>query len=256
MTWTAAVAPLRRWMTGWPDPPWSMTGRTVTLWFETPTALAFELLGERLVDPDHTRPSRLRFYDVEFAGRSGDSWQEHSMTGRFREAVVALPARCAQVTGEVSTFMWTESETYLTWGRELFGWPLGLSDIDLTGPLWDGSGDQGQAVMGSGAGRAALTVLGRAATTSPSPLAPPVWLTPKRVLDLASDGQERVEITAVVPEIVRPGVRIAVEAQGELTFTEGHPLHGISMRPVHAEVHHDFELVVGSNVSVVASWAP
>jgi hypothetical protein len=65
-----------------------------------------------------------------------------------------------------------------------------------------------------------------------------------------------VEITAVAPEIVRPGVRTAVEAQGELSFQEGHPLHGVSLPPVHAEVHQDFELLVGSNVSVVTSWAP
>jgi hypothetical protein len=149
--------------------------------------------------------------------------------------------------------MWTDSETYLTWGRELFGWPLQLADLQLDGPLWRGDGDTGTATVRTPDVTVSATVHG-AAAGSPPPATPAVWLTPKRVLDLSSDGRSRIDVTAVAPTVIEPGVRTAVRASVSLTTDERHPLHRLRIVPSHGELHRGFAILVGADVSIAASW--
>jgi hypothetical protein len=256
VNWPIAVDPLRSWLTGWPDPPWLMTGQTITVWFEPPPELSQRLLGTDFASTGGPpRRARLRFYYVSFTGSSADSWQRDGSTGHFREAVFALPAELKGIEGEVSTHMWTDDDTYLQWGREVFGWPLQRGEITLTGSLWSDGGNQGAAAVRTLAGTASIEVSGLDAgpntdqATSSGP-----WLTPRRVLPTGSVGRGTVEVTAVEPVVVTPGTRELVHATAEVSFTDGHPLHGLPIAPLRAEVHRGFELLVGSAVSVVTSW--
>ena len=256
MTWPTTVDALRSWLVGWPDPPWLMSGQTVTVWFEPPADLSQRLLGADFASTARPRrPARLRFYDVSFTGSSADSWQRDSSAGRFREAVFALPAEVKGIEGEVSTHMWTDDDTYLQWGREVFGWPLQRGEITLKGPLWSDGGNRGAADVKTVAGTASIEVAGPDdSPTSSQAASRGPWLTPRRVLATGSLGHGALEITAVEPLVVRPGERELVHATAGLSFTSGHPLHGLKIAPLRAEIHRGFELLVGSSVSVVTSW--
>ncbi len=255
MTWPIAVDALRSWLVGWPDPPWLMSGRTVTVWFEPPAALSQHLLGTDFASNEEPRrPARLRFYDVSFTGSSADSWQREYSTGHFREAVFAVPASVKGIEGEVSTHMWTDDDTYLQWGREVFGWPLQRGEITLTGPLWSDGGNQGAAELRTVAGTASIEVSGPDTGPNTGQGSRGPWLTPRRVLPTGSLGRGVLEMTAVEPLIVVPGRRELVHATAEVSFTVGHPLHGLEIAPSRAEIHEGFELLVGSSVSVVTSW--
>jgi hypothetical protein len=169
--------------------------------------------------------------------------------------VFALPAEVMGIAGEVSTHMWTDDDTYLHWGREVFGWPLQRGEITLSGPLWSDGGNHGAAHVKTPAGDASLEVVGPAHGSAPSPGTPSMpWLTPRRVLASGSLGHGTVEITAVEPVVVRPGERELIHATAAMSFARGHPLHGLEIAPLRAEVHRGFELLVGSSVSVVTSW--
>src|SRR6185312_12428778 len=104
LNWPADLQALTTWLPGWPDPPWQMRGTTVTAWFVPPRPLLDSVLGPLCDDTDPRRLARVRFYDVEFAGQSRNA--SVPAQGRFREAVVAFPARVADLIGEVSAFMW------------------------------------------------------------------------------------------------------------------------------------------------------
>lgn len=256
---SSEVEALRNWLGGWPDSPWLMTGRSVTVWFAEPYGLSALLLGPGLAPDDSgDRLSRLRFYCVDYSGRSADSWQRDESSGRFREAVVALPASAGGVDGEVSTHMWTDSEVYLKWGREVFGWPLQLAGIELTGPLWEGAGNVGEAIVRTNHGTAAISVSGLGTRSEASAAAEvsaaPVWLTPRRVIPSGSGERGSIEVAAVRPEVLSPGVHDAAMAVAYISFESGHPLHGIEVVPIRAEIHRDFRIVVGASVSVVRSW--
>jgi hypothetical protein len=172
--WPAALDALATWLPGWPDAPWRMRGTTVTAWFGPPEPLAGSLLGP-LHDASPGRAARVRFYDVEFAGA-----QRAAAAGRFREAVVAFPARSGALIGEVSAFMWTDSQTYLTWGREIFGWPLRSASFELSGAAWHSG-------IGAGSGRATfeggqITIEFRGHAHSPGVTPVPgagTWITPR-----------------------------------------------------------------------------
>jgi hypothetical protein len=254
--WPSYLLPLRRWMTGWPDPPWIMSGTTVTVWFEPPEFLLSALLGDTFADHDNPgRLARVRFYDVVFSGHGTERRDDSNLDGSFREAVVAVPARAHDVTGEISTYMWTDSQAYLTWGREVFGWPLQAGAFELDGPLWSGAGVTGSALARSPNGTIAVSI-SAAASPAPSPAeaGPVTWLTPRRLLYPAGPYRETVQITAIVPQVITAGSRLAVDATAKLSFGAGHILSSVAVQPVRSEIHRDFELLVGSTAEVIHSW--
>jgi hypothetical protein len=159
------------------------------------------------------------------------------------------------IQGEVSTHMWTDDDTYLQWGREVFGWPLQRGEIALSGPLWTDGGNRGTAQVVSVAGTASIEVSGAdpGRTTSQAVSGGP-WLTPRRVLPTGALGRGALEMTAVEPSVVTAGTRESVHATAVLSFADGHPLHGVEIVPLRSEIHRGFELLVGSSVSVVTSW--
>ena len=240
----------------WHDPPWLMRGRAVTAWFEAPWEIVERTLSPDLLPvPASTVPGRLRFYDLTFeAVRPHTARPLAATRGRIREGAVAFAAAggVERVEGEVSVFLWTDSEDYLIWGREAFGWPIRLADFQFTGSLWDGEvaeGDSGSSRLRTGWGTAELldvTVGKIISVGTPSGC----WLTPRRVYEW-SNGSARRELLAVWPEVRTAGSAHIATGRALFTFRDPHPLHGLAEVETEIHVAEGFELLVGSNTTVI-----
>jgi len=226
----------------------------VTAWFEAPWAVI-----ERAMSPDllpEATPfvrTRLRFYDLAFEALGEAHQPLAPPEGRFREGAVGFPARWGSVDGESSLFLWTDSETYLMWAREGFGWPVLLAEVELEGELWGGvisEGASGEARLRDDWGSAALVdvrVLGRAPSGAPGG----AWLTPRRVLHRGGlDGETR-EVLVVRPVVRAAGERHLARGRVRFDFPEPHPLGLLGELEAEVEVADGFALVVGADVEVV-----
>jgi hypothetical protein len=238
----------------WHDPPWLMSGRAVTAWFDAPWELV-----ERAMSPDllpekaSTVRGRLRFYDLAFEAINPDPARPiAARTGRIREGAVAFAAEAGGSDGEVSLFLWTDSEEYLIWGREAFGWPIRLADFTFSGPLWESaitSGAKGSSRLSDRWGTAALLdveVGDEVSVGTPSGS----WLTPRRVYQWGDISETR-ELIAVRPVVRGAGSTYTATGHTVFEFTAPHPLHGLG--EVEAEIHvaDGFELLVGSDTTVI-----
>lgn len=254
--------PAHRWQDPWPspqvawaDPPWQLTGRVVTTWFDVPRAQVEQVLSPSLWPAEApTVRARLRFYNIAFTALADTArapWL--ASEGRFREAVIAFQASAGSLNGEVSLFMWTDSDPYLMWGREVFGWPLLRGRIDLAGPLWESQtllGSRGTATLSVPDGSIALAI-GDVTNEVKEKRAPPCWLTPRRVLHRAGLDDETRELLIVRPNVQNPGVHYTASGSVVLEFATTHPLHGLAVGDADYEVVDGIELVVGSDVDVM-----
>lgn len=180
----------------WPDSPWEMEGTVLTAWFHSePDALA------KLAHPDFPpapdgRQTRLRFYRIE-AQADGQSIP-------FREAVIAYKTEFGGVKGELSALMWTDSLPYFAWGREVFGWPLQLDEIELSSGLWDGDRS---ALAECRIGDLGLTSVAIGDELADNTSGTPTWITPHRTVAATDPQSERRKVYAVRPRLIKPGQR-------------------------------------------------
>jgi Acetoacetate decarboxylase (ADC) len=239
----------------WHDPPWKMSGRALTAWFDLSWDVFSTLLSPDLLPAQApTVRSRLRFYDLYYAPlerRAGRALEPTE--GRFREAAIGLPARAGEVAGEVSVFLWTDSEDYLIWGREAFGWPVRLAELDFTGDVWDddpGTGATGTSEVRDawGSARVSNLTIGDAVATGPPK---GCWLTPRRLLPDAGASGESRELLAVRPVVHEQGATYAGEGDVEFDFEPPHPLAAVAGLHAEVELAVGFEILVGSDTSVI-----
>ena len=238
----------------WCDPPWAITGRSITAWFPIPRAVLEASLPAHLRRADRDDWARLRFYDARFEARAvGEGAPFAPRTGAFREAVVAFPAAAGGLEGDGTMFMWADDEPYTSWGREVYGWPILRGELTLEGSIWDAplaAGARGSARLDAAHGTAAVTgvELGEQVDLS---TAGGWWITPRRRLERAGLGGERADVVAARPQIVSPGR--AYDASGTVSFgfKAGHPLHGLAPDVDRVVVVDGFELVVGGEVEVI-----
>lgn len=241
----------------WYDPPWLMRGRSATAWFQAPWEVVEQVMSPDLLpEAAPTVRARLRFYDLEFEAVGGASGQPLiPRIGRFKEGVVAFAARGGGLEGEVSLFLWSDSETYLMWGREVFGWPVRPAEVDLNGSLWTNSDlddATGDCRLRDHSGEAAVRdvkITGRASAGTPSGH----WLTPRRVLHGAGKDGETRELLVVHPVVNKPGEQFAASGTVGFDFPEPHPLHLLDEIDADVEVADGFELSIGAKVDVVSS---
>ena len=236
-----------------------MSGRAVTAWFDAPwevveRALSPDLLPEQAA----TVRARLRFYDMVFEAAAPNPGRPiAARAGRMREGAVAFAAGAGGADGEVSLFLWTDSEDYLIWGREAFGWPIRLGDFEFSGPLWADAvrrGAQGASHLHDRWGMAALrdVEVGEEVSVG-TPRG--CWLTPRRVYRWG-DVSEMRELLAVRPVVRETGSSYAATGRALFDFNEPHPLHGL--REVEAEIHvaDGFQLLVGADTTVIPAPGP
>lgn len=235
----------------WVDPPWTMTGSRITAWIRLPYALLARIVSPDLLPAESVDvEARLRFYTVTFQG-VGRPGVDAPGSGQFREAVIAFPAQANGLLGQVSTFMWTDSDPYLLWGREVFGWPLERGDLDMD-PIAEFSeaGQRPFASVRTTAGEAAMTVSSlRRSSERSRPEAP--WLTPRRVLQRGGlDGETR-EVFIVRSTVRTAGRRYSGAGTVRFAFDSGHVLHDAPTESFAAiEADEDFEIVVGDRVEL------
>jgi Acetoacetate decarboxylase (ADC) len=235
----------------WPAAPWRMSGTVVTAWFDLPHDALTSLISPSLVpDADDVRPSRLRFYDVDFHSDDLDATQ--SRDGHFREAVIGVPAAYEGQTGEVSALMWSDSDTYMHWGRDVFGWPILRAPVTLDGALWAGdlaprTSAYARVDLPDGS-HASITI--HAVGGELPPPAPAAWFTPRLVPEPASVSERR-ELLVVRPEQIDSGRRHELSGSVELMFREPHPLAGITVGGERIETSVGFVIRVGDRVELL-----
>lgn len=178
----------------WQDPPWSMTGTVITAWFHAEPGRLAELAHADFAPMHEGSQTRLRFYDI-VATSGGRSTP-------FQEAVVAFRTSYRGVHGELSALMWTDSIPYLTWGREVFGWPLQYGEVNLQGGLWDGEATADAFCQTEGLSLESVRVESER-TLAPSD--PTVWITPQRRLSAVNVASEERRVLAIRPRVVHPG---------------------------------------------------
>jgi hypothetical protein len=232
-----------------------LRGRVATAWFQAPWAvLAQAMSPDLLPEPASFVRTRLRFYRLTFEALGPAHGQQLApKEGTFLEGAVGFPARARGIEGESSLFLWTDSDTYLMWAREAFGWPVALADIELDGGLWttvDLDGETGQARLTDRCGSAALLdvrVVGQADAGTPSGS----WLTPRRALHRAGLGGESRELLVVRPVVRKSGDRYRASGRVRFDFEDPHPLSMIGELEADVEVADGIELVVGEDVEVL-----
>lgn len=249
--------PLRRdpWpspIEAWMDPPWLMSGRSMTAWFAVPW-----MMVEASLSPDLRRSTmesvriRLRFYDLAYTALSADRPGVIApRTGRFREAVFGVPARFGEIDGEVSVYMWADSTDYTAWGREVFGWPVLPGSIQLDGGFWSGDsaiGATATAVMKSGSGSVSLVdvaVKSEASRGTPAG----TWLTPRRRVQRSGLSSDERSVLIVRPEVRRPGRCFSGTCRVIIDLAEPHPFASLGAFNAELEAADGFEIVVGGDV--------
>jgi len=240
-----------RWPTAfgaWPDSPWTITGRQATAWISVPDAVVAHYLHPDLRPPAAPggHPSRLRFYAMEAHGE------------RFHEAVVSLPVRAGELDGEATPILWSDSEAYRTWARELYGWPVLDAAFEYAGALWDAPLVAG--ATGSSRARVREGELELVVDEGVAPAAPAgawmvrrPWLTMRRTLHRGGLGGETREVFHVRPELRQPGRRLAGRGRVRFALAAGDPLTALGELRCDVEVLDGFELVVGGDVALVSS---
>lgn len=178
----------------WQDPPWSMTGNVVTAWFHAEPDRLADLAHADFSPMVEGNQARLRFYDI--IARSGGH------TVPFREAVVAFRTSYRGVEGELSALMWTDSIPYLTWGREVFGWPLQYGSVVLEGGIWDGDSTADASCEIDGLSLSSV-LLGSERTLNTGD--PAVWITPQRRLSTVGGASEERRVLGIRPRVVERG---------------------------------------------------
>ncbi len=254
-----------RWLDPWPSPqvafadsPWTMIGRVLTAWFDLPFDVAARVLSPSLHGSElRTRagqgvPARLRFYDVAYRCPVGDA-AGPLRVGHFREAVVALGASVGEINGEASLFMWTDSDPYRAWGREVFGFPLLPGAFDLSGDLWSGRVRAGS--TGAAAARVATGVLSLTGVRVTQAIDPPrsrgPWLTPRLVHRRGGLSPADRELLVVRPAVTEVGRWFGASADIAIRMDPGHPLGSLLISAATADVVDGIELLVPDEVTVL-----
>lgn len=237
----------------WPEPPWIMAGSRVTAWFSVPwDALPAVMSPDLLPERTPTVDMRLRFYEVQFRGTAAVAPALGSDRGRFREAVFAFPARAGDVSGEVSLFMWTDDDTYLMWGREVFGWPLLRAELSMESASWSSADAEPRELARVVAAEGAAAVFFDHPLEQPPPSRrPAAWLTPRRVVRRGGLDADVREILVVRPRVISSGQRRWASGHVTMDFAAGHPLDGVQPSDVLVEIETHFEIEVGSDLDVI-----
>jgi hypothetical protein len=238
----------------WAEPPWLMSGTSITAWYESdPIAVAknvspsfVPMVGEKGVR------TRIRFYDVDFQPTTGDDAYRIKMSGKFREAVIAFKGSISGIEGEYSAFMWTNHDGYMSWGREIFGWPLMRGSIELAGSHWGEFPSERSISQIQGDGFH-LQIIGNSSLGQEIPIrASSLWLTPRKIIFPAGEEAERRDLLIVRPKIIQAGQLFHHEGEFNFIAAEGSPIAGLG--PIGDYVihrHHGFTILVGHDVEII-----
>lgn len=234
----------------WQDPPWLLSGRSVTAWFAVSSDVARRVVpSELLPEGAPTVQARLRFYELDFRAVSPSS-PIAPTSGHFMEATIGFAAEAAGIRGDISQFMWTDSDAYMAWGREAFGWPLSRGTFELGGELWSGAnplGTSGSCRLLDRFGSSTL-VVNRVRDRIAADLPEVKWFIARRTLHWTTRATSVPELLLVRPRFEEPPARYAADGRASIDFNPPHPLHGIEILEAEVEVLDRIRLLVGGDV--------
>jgi hypothetical protein len=238
----------------WADPPWVLSGTSITAWFEVDAKAVANLVSPafKSLTGDTGVITRLRFYDIKFEPRDGTPEFKKKFGGTFKEAVVAFKGSIADVDGEYGALYWTDDDIYFSWGREIFGWPLIKSDITLKGKVWDASSkDQTHCRVQSSDFDLSITMDDDSAVEQAIGKGPN-WLTPRRVIFPAGNEPDRHDLNIVRPTIIDPGNFYVHQGSVMFDVKTGSMISGLKplTKPV-IHRHANFKICVGDNVETI-----
>src|SRR5262249_38622993 len=144
-------------------------------------------------------------------------------------------------------------DSYMAWGREIFGWPLVRAQFDFDGPLWSAeplSEISGASRASSAAGSLGIRIA--AGSLSQGGVRAATWITPRRVPRRGGLDPDTREVLLVRPEVLAPGRRYEAQGEAWLAFPAHHPLAAIPVEAPSFEIIDGFRLRVGAEVDVVA----
>jgi hypothetical protein len=238
----------------WSDPPWVLRGRVLTAWFRAPWEALESSLSPELRPPktDQVR-IRCRFYDLSFeAVGLPSSGTVAQRKGRFKEAAVGFPCEHRGLKGDSSLFLWTNSEIYMLWAREVFGFPVRLGTVSLEGSIWteeDPNGTVGGATVNDSWGSLSIEVQELREDQTTTRPAPPIWFTTRRVINPAGQGDDRREVFLVHPTARKMSKRYLGRGSVSASFPSDHPLSSLgAVQDADFDLFSEIELVIGDHV--------
>lgn len=214
----------------------------------------------RLSDPDEARrhvPAgvemeddpivRARFWDLQHDGLAGPAGSD-DIWRPFREAVVAFPVSYGTVKGDYTTYMYSDDFAYISFGREVMGWPVrdGVIEMDPEPPGGPGAG----VCIGARLDRDGRTIMTARLELSGEQMAVedtvlPRWLTTKIITDVTGPRAQIAQLVATGPERLQ---RRIWKASASLAFAEGASDELYLLQPreiVDAQYWSDVELTAG-----------
>jgi len=238
----------------WADPPWILSGTSITAWFEVDKKAVVNLVSPafKSLTGDAGVITRLRYYDIKFEPRDGTPEFKKKFSGSFKEGVVAFKGSIADVDGEFSAFMWTDDDTYIGWGREIFGWPLIRSQFTLRGKAWDASSKEPTSCRVQSSDFDLTLTMDDDSAVEQAIGKGPNWLTPRRVIFPAGDEPDRHDLNVVRPTIIDPGNFYVHQGEVNFDIKPGSIISGLKplTKPV-IHRHTKFKICVGDNVETI-----
>ena len=191
-------------------PPWRMAGQTIALWYRLADPAEARRHVPDFLELDEDPLVRVRFWDmVHDAGLGPDVQGTNPEFGRFGEAVAVFPVRWRAVSGEVvtgdfTTYMYSDDPTYTAFGREVMGWPVRHGRIHVSRP-WSGTIGAGVKLTGllerHGRGIMRATIeLTELAPPTASGASLPIWLSMKVIPAIDGPRPALHQLVATGPE--------------------------------------------------------
>ncbi len=204
--------------------PWVFAGRSFMVFARASRSFVAAFLPQPL---EPTEEPLVRFTTHDLICDLGFGWrhaQENPGPCQFREASVAMAVQHDGVVGYWGPFLWCDSDAELAVGREMFGWPQVLGDIDMTQPHPARGWAPGDRVAGHVGrhGRAVFEIAMSIEHDGPIPADLPAFthFYTMRVLPDPTDGSTTRELFVSIMDDVQTGDLWSGEAEIRTTAPE------------------------------------
>lgn len=205
--------------------PWHLSGRVFTVWYY----LADPGEARRHIAPPLELPPnprcRARFYELIMDAGQGDGLiSANPEQSLFYEAVIAIECSYKELHGDYSVHMYSDNVTYISWSREVVGWPLKMGHVVMTKPWKPHQLERGVAItsvldrFGTQLMKASIT-LTEPIPASERPIALPNWFTYKIIPGI--EGTEPDVCQLVVAGPSRMHIGEVWKGTGTLELGEG-----------------------------------
>lgn len=216
---------------GYGSLPWRMRGRALAVWYKPADleAVLGHLPPAMSLPPDPVL--RLTFWDLEHDLGRPDLVDELDTWIGFQEMSIAIPVRYQGIEGDNTVHMFANNAEYMSFGREIMGWPVRSGDITFEEVSNSTStGSSGREFRGELANFGHRVVDMRARIIGPASGAAanapmPTWITEKALPSPGPGGTRIHEIVVSSPASAQVEAVWDAEVSFDLMAVPGHELH-------------------------------